>query len=100
MSKKSEPSLEQIAEVQEPATPTEYTLVIHKQEGPGGSDDVTVGLNGRVWQIKREKEVTVPAGVYHVLMDAIEKRYKMNAKGDDFEESDVARFPVSVRAAK
>jgi hypothetical protein len=57
-----------------------------------------VGVNGRVWQIKREQEVTVPSGVYQVLMNAVEKRFRMNAKGDDFEESDVNRFPVSVRA--
>jgi hypothetical protein len=103
MSKKSEQIRTEHPEVQESASKAEskeYTLVIHKQEGPGGSDDVTVGVNGRVWQIKREHEVTVPAGVYHVLMDAVEKRYRMNEKGDDFEESDVNRFPVSVRAAR
>ena len=80
--------------------PKEYTLCIHKQEGPGGSDDVVVIVNGRAWQIKRDHDVTVPAVVFNVLNDAVEKRYRMNEKGDDLIESDVHRFPMSVRAEK
>ena len=92
MSKKiSEPEVSEPA----PKQPETYKIVIHNHEGPGGRDDVPVGVNGRVWQIKREREVTVPAAVYNVLMEAMETRYVMTDA--EVQVSETTRFPVSVR---
>lgn len=100
MSKKNpEPEISETAP-EKPAEkqPEKYRIVIHKQEGPGGSDDVPVGVNGRVWQIKREREVTVPAAVYNALMEAVETRYVMT--DDEIRASENTRFPISVRGVE
>lgn len=71
-----------------------YKITIHNQEGPGGKDDVVVGVNGRVWQIQREQEVVVPEMVYDVLKNAVEKLYYMDAR-DNLVRATSTRFPIS-----
>jgi hypothetical protein len=69
-------------------------LVIHSQDGPGGKDDVAVGLNGRVWNIKRDKKVDVPMGVYNVLVDAIQTDCVQDDHGN-ITYTDRNRFAIS-----
>ena len=48
---------------------TKVVLKIGKTAEEGGSLDARIGFNGKMYTIKREQEVTVPIGVYNVLMD-------------------------------
>lgn len=94
MSKTNDKETTAAKDVSEAPAPRKYKIVIHKQGGPGGSDDVVGGVQGKAFQIHREEEVTVSAEVYHALMDAIETRYVMT--DDEVHASDRVRFPVSV----
>jgi hypothetical protein len=93
MSKKDAP--ENVSEMSPSPRPVKkYRITIHNQEGPGGKDDVPVGVNGDVWQIKREHEVEVPEMVFDVLKNAVEDRYHMDAS-DNIVRSSSTRFPIS-----
>lgn len=46
-------------------------IIVHEQEGIGGTDDVVVGVNGNVTRIKRGHEVLVKQSVVDVLEDAV-----------------------------
>lgn len=73
---------------------TTIDIIIHSQDGPGGKDDVAVGLNGRVWNIKRDYKVSVPIGVYNVLMDAVQTDCFQDDQGN-IKMQDRNRFAIS-----
>lgn len=66
------------------------TIVIHQGEGAAGREDVTVGVNGVMFNIKRGKPVDVPAEVVHVLENAVTTVY------ENGEAIDTPRFAFSV----
>lgn len=69
------------------------TILIHEQDGPGGSDDVFVQDGNKEWLIKRGVEVEVPRGVYNILRAAVITTYEP-AKGQDGEiEYRPRKFP-------
>lgn len=82
------------AEAPEAPGKTTVDIIIHSQDGPGGKDDVGVGLNGRVWNIKRDHKVSVPLGVYNVLMDAVQTDCFQDDHGN-IEMHDRNRFAIS-----
>lgn len=45
-------------------------IIFHNQDGPGGSDDIFVSVNGRAYLIKREHEVRLPREVMRVIENA------------------------------
>ena len=80
--------------LQAPKTPERVKIMIHAQDGPGGKDDVAVGLNGRITQIKRGKKVSVPMGVYKILLCAIQTDFYLNDT-DQVEAAERARFAIT-----
>ena len=66
------------------------TIVIHQGEGAAGRDDVTVGVNGVTFNIKRGKPIDAPAEVVHVLENAVTTVY------ENGEAIDTPRFAFSV----
>lgn len=55
---------------------TMHRLTIHSSDSPGGHDDVPIGINGYVYLIKRDMEVTVPSEVISALHDAVTSKYE------------------------
>lgn len=51
-------------------------LIIDRQEGVGGDDDVQLGVNGRVMLVPRGIEVEIPEEYAHVLQNAVQHRYE------------------------
>lgn len=56
-------------------------IKIARDPNSNGNDDVTVGINGVVYLIKREVVADVPRPVYEVLMQAQEVRYNQRDDG-------------------
>lgn len=81
---------------------THVVLKIGKTAEEGGSLDVRGGLNGTMFTIQREKEVTVPIGYYNVLMDANSVGFTVlpmdKAKPNSPEEARIAKskYPIQV----
>lgn len=68
----------------------------HNQEGiPGGTDDIFVGVNGKGYQIQREKDVDLPKAVLHAIDNAVITRTERDADGVEVDR-DIKRFPYSV----
>lgn len=60
-------------------------VMFHNQEGEDGKEDVVLGLNGRVFQVKREVEVTIPEDVFNAcIVNATYTKYSQS-KGPDGE---------------
>lgn len=87
----------------DPRTNATHVIVkINKTAEPGGEHPVRGGLNGRMFTIERETEVTIPIGYYNVLMDANNSGFtvrpmtqtKPNAPSE--ERVAVSRYPVQV----
>lgn len=53
-----------------------HRLTIHSSDSPGGHDDVPIGINGYVYLVKRDVEVTVPVEVISALRDAVTTKYE------------------------
>jgi hypothetical protein len=68
-------------------------IKISNSEGPGGRDDVPVGVNGYVYQIKREHVVAVPKAVVEVLRNARVTNMELQVDGSMI-ETDYPRFNV------
>ena len=47
-------------------------LTVHADGGPDGDEPVKVGINGKMYLIKRDKPVDVPRSVVGVLKDAVQ----------------------------
>lgn len=60
-----------------------FRLKIFRSEGPGGSDDVKLQINGHNWRIKRDQEVVVPQRVVTFLEEGcIESRHVEDESGE------------------
>lgn len=71
------------------------TVTVHATDGDGGSDAVTVGVNGFVYQIPRNVPCEVPDEVIQVLQNA--KTTIMSfGQGGAVVERTVPRFAFSV----
>lgn len=57
-------------------------------------DDITVGVNGRIFRIKRGVQVMVPRYVYNVLMRSMEQ----DAKTADLINSQAEAYAAEVRS--
>lgn len=91
-----------------PAKPAEATskvkrkrIMIHKTGDKTGADDVILGVNGRMYQIKRGMEVDVPASVVEVLKNAVEDRFEYHADprlpgGGEMVKRQALAYPFSV----
>ncbi len=70
---------------------------IPSTEAPGGKDDVTVNINGYLFQIKRDEDIEVPEAVLKVLDNAVMTHYKQKKRegGEGYEmvPMKVMRFP-------
>ncbi len=62
-------------------TEKKYKLTINSETGPGGSDAVFVGVNGKQSLIPRDKECVVSEGTINVLNDAVMKLPIMDDEG-------------------
>lgn len=51
--------------------PKKYRLIVQNQEGVDNTPYIVVGVNGKVWQIPRDTEVTVPEEVINTLREAV-----------------------------
>jgi hypothetical protein len=68
-----------------------HEITIHAQEGFEGKDDVKVGVNGKVYQIKRGFKVQIPESVLRNLEDC---KYTIVSRDDQGNEDirEVPRF--------
>jgi len=74
-----------------------YRVIIHQQDGPDGNEDVVIGVNGEVAQIKREHEVALTKEQISVLENAVYIRYEpiVNRPGE-YHERHIRRFNYTV----
>lgn len=81
----------------EPEAPRKMvTIQINNQPGPGGKEHVPVGVNGKVYLIKRGEPVKVPIEVVHVLENAKTTAYDRGPNGEPINPTDVLKHPFSV----
>lgn len=76
-------------------------IMIHKTSDASGADDVLVGVNGRMFQIKRGVEVEVPMSVVEVLKNAVADKYEWRAdpklsNGGEMVKREALAYPFSV----
>lgn len=73
-------------------------ILIPEEDGPGGQDDVPVGVNGVVFQIKRGQPVKLPLEYIEVLNNAVEYRYPTagNGQGGIAEPRKVPAIPYQI----
>lgn len=74
------------------------TVLIPAQDGVLGGQAVIVGVQGKIWNIPRDKEVSLPECVVKVLETAVQTFYEEAGKNDDgtikWRERNVRRFPM------
>lgn len=81
---------------------TAVTINIHDNSGEDEEVDnfVQVGVNGTMFKVIKGEDVRVPVGVYDVLNNAIESRFKnvvdKETKMKSLQETKVKRWPFSV----
>lgn len=75
------------------------TIRIDNQLGAGGKDHVPVGVNGKVYRIKRGMDVAVPKEVVEVLKNANTVAYERGPNGEPINPSYVPKHPYSIRVA-
>lgn len=68
-----------------------FKIIINTQDGHEGKDDVKIGVNGKVYQIKRGFEVVIPESVLNVIR---ESKYTITSRDDNGNEDvrDIPRF--------
>jgi hypothetical protein len=71
----------------------QVTIKINNDAGRGsiGARDVPVGVNGRVWQLKRMVPVKIPYRVFLALQDAIEDEVTHDPSNNEELHTDVQR---------
>lgn len=79
-----------------PAPPKRFKIIVHNQEGVENTPFVKVGVNGTMYQIKREVEVEVPEPVVSVLKEAVIDKYEPGPDGSGTALVKVRRFPFTV----
>lgn len=65
-------------------------VIINEGTDDMGKEPVDVGVNGKVWRIKRNEEVLIPEEVFGVIKNAIQVSYAHSSTG--IEERKVHRF--------
>lgn len=70
-------------------------ITIFEQDGDGGDQPVPVGVNGRVYVIKRGVRVMVPRAVVNVLNDAVVTQMEHTGSGEH-KERQYRRFSLQV----
>jgi|Deesub1362B_J571_1020462.scaffolds.fasta_scaffold49338_2 hypothetical protein len=80
----------------EASSATKTKIRIPSHEGPSGSDDVFVSVNGRDYLIQRDVEVEVPAAVLSALSNAVITDYVTDKDGRIIKERLIPRFPYQV----
>lgn len=70
-------------------------ITIHASDGVGGTDDVKVGINGYMYQIRRGEPVEIPFEVLDVLRNAITENLS-NGKGNEVIVKHIPRFAYTV----
>ncbi len=70
-------------------------VMINKQEGAGGSDDVPLGCNGDIMMVPRGKIVDIPRRYFESLKNAAKNVYDMNEDGKSMNPvpREVADYP-------
>ncbi|MCV0395476.1 MAG: hypothetical protein K5872_22270 [Rhizobiaceae bacterium] len=71
-------------------------IMIPNQNEPGGKDPVPVGVNGKVYLIKRGVEVTVPEEVVEVLRNANKIQYDKGPNGEPINPTPVPTHNFSI----
>lgn len=71
-------------------------IIISSGSGEAEGSDVTVGVNGVHYQIKRDVEVEVPEAVVHVLRNATMDMPVTDEHGTVIRTKKVPRFPFQV----
>jgi hypothetical protein len=71
-------------------------IIVHKQSGSGGTDDIEVGINGRLWRIKRGVEVKVPDYVEKGLRHAVQYEMGYDPENHSTPVNEVLTYPYSV----
>lgn len=65
-------------------------VIINEGTDDMGKEPVDVGVNGKVWRIKRNEEVLIPVEVFGVIKNAVQVSYAHGTSG--VEERKVHRF--------
>lgn len=73
------------------------TIEIFAQDGENGDQEVLIGVNGVMYQIKRGEPVAVPEEVLHVLRNAI-TTVTSSAPGGGVTTREVPRYQFNVIA--
>jgi superfamily II helicase len=66
-------------------------IIIEEQDNHEGHQEVRVGVNGKVYQIQRGKEVSVPESVVSILRNAIQTKIIQQPDGSEIAK-DMPRF--------
>jgi len=74
-------------------------LTINSTSESDGTDAVFLSVNGRAYQIPRDKEVNVPESVVSVLQDAVVRSPILNDAGNVVAWKDAKRFSFSYKEA-
>lgn len=85
---------QEAAIVAEEAPQKKYRIIVHNQEGVEATPFVKVQVNGTMYTLPREVEVTVPAEVVEVLNNAVVTRFVQ--EGRNLVEKPARRFPYTV----
>jgi len=81
----------------DPVEKKRVRIIIHEQDGPDGTQDVVIGLNGIVAQIKREHEVALTLEQVGVLDNAVYRRYEPIATlPGEYTERNVRRYNYTI----
>ena len=89
-------------EVEETKTILEETksdrvrIIIAEQEGDENQGDVILGLNGKIFQIKRGFPVEIPRDLLEILNHAVTTKMTQNMETQEMSYRDVPRFPYQV----
>lgn len=76
-------------------------ILIPEEDSPGGQDDVPIGVNGVVFQVKRGVPVALPLEYIEVLNNAVEFIYPQTRDGQRgmVEPRKVPAFPYQIVSA-
>lgn len=79
-------------EVKEEVKPEKRVkIIIEEQDNHEGHSEVRIGVNGKIYQIQRGKEVSVPESVVGVLKNAIQTKRIQQPDGTEIVK-DMPRF--------
>lgn len=73
-----------------------FRILIPKQNEPGGTEPVVVGVNGKVARIQRGVEVDVPEEYVHALQNANKVVYDKGPNGEPINPTLVPTHPFSI----